>query len=220
MRVTARASFYSGQSRDLEALPISGAFFRPSLINNHYQPLWPLAMVQYFHFYAGTLPPQKNSNIENALWIKKICSDYLLQSHIDQENFLHGRLTLHSTIPPWRRPEGHILSGTFFTFSWRDMFSASLKMLSRASELWKLTRYDRGPMLVFDGMAAGWQITSLSTFLQFFQGFWFPEYWHRSLFWIHQAGSDDIAYGSFKVWIVLCPHSTGPKILNEIYTFE
>ena len=58
----------------------------------------------------GHPPPKKKSNIENALWIKKICSDYLFQSHIDQENFLHGRLTLHSTIPPWRRPEGHILS--------------------------------------------------------------------------------------------------------------
>ena len=108
VRPTARASFYSGQSRDLEVLPISGALFRPSLINNHYQPLWPPAMVQYFHFYAGT-PPGKKSNIENALWIKKTCSDYLFQSHIDQENFLHGRLPLHSTFPPWRRPEGFSL---------------------------------------------------------------------------------------------------------------
>ena len=67
-------------------------------------------MVQYYHIYAGTPPTHKKLNIENALWIKKICSDYLFQSHIDQENFLHGRLTLHSTVPPWRRPEGHILS--------------------------------------------------------------------------------------------------------------
>ena len=41
--------------------------------------------------------------------MKKICSDYLFQSHIDQENFLHGRLPLHSTFPPWRRPEGFSL---------------------------------------------------------------------------------------------------------------
>ena len=105
VRPTARASFYSGQSRDLEAQPISGAFFRLSLINNHYQP--PLADCNgaILSHLCRDPPTHKKLNIENALWIKKICSDYL-----DQENFLHGRLTLHSTVPPWRRPEGHILS--------------------------------------------------------------------------------------------------------------
>ena len=37
--------------------------------------------------------------------------------------------------------------------------------------------------------------------------------------WIHKKGSD-ITTRLFQVPIILCPHSTGPKILDEVETFE
>ena len=38
--------------------------------------------------------------------------------------------------------------------------------------------------------------------------------------WIHQASGCDVTYGPLLVPIVVCPHSTGPKILTEVTTLE